>query len=162
MLTKQVLTSLLIAATATTAFGCQMMPTNQAPTTPAQADLPPEMALKSDRQLKAELPQQISVADAERLLVTIDPSQVKDEATRSVQQWGFHGLRRGFFGFGHHRPFLFNRFRFFRHRNFFFPFSFHGSFYRPFLYNNCYNPFLYNYGSSYYPYTYSSCGGFGY
>lgn len=174
MLTKQVLTSLLAVGLASATFGCATTPTTQTAVAPtAQSSDRQVLAVENRqtvdqfKQMRAQLPQQIAVADADRLLVTIDPSQVKADSSRSVQQWGRFGFRGGWRGFGW-RGFglgAFNRFRFFNYGNYYYPYALYGGYYRPYLYSSCYNPFLYGYGGGYYPYTYGGgcgLGGYGY
>lgn len=154
-------------------------------TSPATTDtntaLAPEAAFQGERhimatgnamsfdQIRAQLPEQISAADADRLLTTVDPSTIAADDAQTgftIQQrfgrGGYGGIGRGFsrgfgsYGRGFGRGFYggYGRsFRFFRHRNFYFPYYSYGSFYRPYYYNNYY-PFLYNYSNTCYPYTY--------
>jgi hypothetical protein len=159
-------------------------------TSPTNADtntaLAPEAAFQGDRhvlatgatmsfdQIRAQLPQQISEADANRLLTTIDLSKIAEDdaqANFTIQQRGYGGFRggigRGFGGRGFARGFGgygrgFGRgfyggygrgFRFYNYGRFSFPYYNYGGFYRPYYYNNYY-PFLYNYANTCYPYSY--------
>lgn len=179
MMSYKLLVSTLAAA-ALVGCGSPAALTTSPTTTDTNTALAPEAAFQGERHIMAtgssmsfddirsQIPQQISAADAERLLVSADQINIAaDDATApfSIQQrrggggyGGYGGHRsfgRGFHrGFAFHRGFnRFNNFRFFRHRNFFFPFVSHGSFYRPYFNNYSY-PFLYNYNNTCYPYTY--------
>ena len=161
-MTNKLFIGAITVATAASLFACGAPSQTSAPAT--DNALAPEAAFVGDRhvlatgetlnfeQIRAQLPQQISLADAERMLETVDPSRlVADDGNYSVQQ----PYRRGSYRRGGH-AFFFNRrhnFRFFRHRNILFPFHRIGSFYRPYTFAT-YSPFLYSYRNFCYPYSY--------
>jgi hypothetical protein len=156
----------LATVLAVTTFGCASTPsTTTAPQEPMSAIDQAQFGTQSDRQiqsiadLKANLPAQISEADAAKMLVEIDPSKVRTN-NYSVQQWGFRGgfrgglrgfggIGRGWYG-GYGRGF--GAYRYFGYGGRYFPYYNYGGFYRPYLYGSYY-PYLYNYANYYYPYT---------
>ena len=159
------------AALAGLMFGCSGAPTTttQAPIDEMQAPSAPTYSVQAVGpqinfdQVISQLPKQISVADAQRMLVTVDPSIVKDEPNSySVQQLrgrgGFGGFGRGIgFRGAFGRPGGFHgygNYRFFRHNNYYFPYYRRFGYYYPYYYNNYY-PYLYSYNNYCYPYTYN-------
>jgi hypothetical protein len=179
LMSKKWIAGTVIALTAATSFGCagttspsQTAPNAQAAVT-AQADRHVQAVgnTMTFNQIVDQLPKRISVADAEKMLTTIDPSKVSTDNTYTVQQRGFGrfggGIGRGFGAFGH-RGFYggfgrgFNRFRFFGHRNYYFPYYLNRGYYYPYSYGSVY-PYFYNYANSYYPYScgYGGYGGYG-
>jgi hypothetical protein len=127
----------------------------------------------SPDQILKNLPQRISVADANRLLVKIDPNQIQDDNKnyqvmqhRGGRMGSFHGNFRGHgfrFHHGFHNRFFrnrafFNNFLFFPFSNFYFPYFLYSGYYYPYyLYNSLYYyPMLYGYGGLYNPYYYTS------
>ncbi|MFN3430375.1 MAG: hypothetical protein ACK46X_10515 [Candidatus Sericytochromatia bacterium] len=170
MMRKQILVGVLAVATATMALGCSAVPTPSQSTTTENAltNVPPHEVLKGDRQLMvagipmnfdqiaANLPETLTVEQANRMLVSIDPSAVSTQGNYSIQQ-GRYGFGRGFYGgFGGR----YGGYRYYGHRGYYFPYAYSGGLYRRYNYNNHY-PFFYNYGRSYYPYYYGGYGGYG-
>jgi hypothetical protein len=169
MTIKTLLVGGLSTALAVTAFGCASTPTTstaqESLSVIDQAQVQPDRSVMSIADLKANLPAQISEADAARMLVEIDPSKIVTEGNYAVQQrfggrsigfgghrgLGFRGLSRGFYG-GYHRYGGLSRFRYFNYRNLYYPYYYNAGFYRPYIYGSYYN-YLYPYATSYYPYT---------
>ncbi|MNS46217.1 hypothetical protein D3C72_787040 [compost metagenome] len=180
MMSHKLLVSMLAAA-AMAGCGSPAALTTSPTNTDTNTALAPEAAFQGERhvlatgatmsfdQIRAQLPQQISEADANRLLTSIDPSKIAEDeaqANFTVQQRGFRGgyggigrgFSRGFGGYGRGfgRGFYggYGRgFRYYNYGRFAFPYYNYGGFYRPYYYNNYY-PFLYNYANTCYPYTY--------
>ncbi len=183
MMSHKLLVSMLAAATMV-GCGSPAALTTSPSTTDTTTALAPEAAFQGDRhvlatgatmsfdQIRAQLPQQISAADADRLLTTVDLSNIaadEAESNFTVQQRGrggfgrgFGGIGRGFgrgfggYGRGFGRGFYggYGRgFRYYNYGRFSFPYYNYGGFYRPYYYNNYY-PFLYNYANTCWPYTY--------
>lgn len=168
-MSKKLLVGALSILTAATAFGCASTPTTPQATTTNTAQVadrsvmavgenPAEVA-----QAIKELPARISVADADKLLTTIDPSQVKDEARHvnvrfggyggiGMRGVGYRGLGRvgagwyGRFGLGH-------GYRFFGHGRRYFPYYRYGSYFYPYS-SYGYYPYLTTYSNYCYPYSY--------
>lgn len=168
MMSKQILVGVLAVATATMALGCSANPTpSQSATTENQlTNVPPHEVLKGDRQLlvaglpmnfdqiAADLPETLTVAQANRLLTSVDPSAVSSQGNFSIQQ-SRYGFGRGFYGgFGSR----YGSYRYYNYRSYLFPYAYSGGLYRRYRYNNYY-PFFYNYGRSYFPYYYNNYGG---
>lgn len=173
MTMKSLLVGGLATALAATTIGCATNPTTST-TAPQQetlsvidqAQVQPDRSIMSIADLKANLPAQISEADAARMLVEIDPNKIVTDGNYAVQQslrgrgigfglghrgLGFRGLSRGFYG-GYGRFGGLSRFRYFNYRNLYYPYYYNAGFYRPYIYGGYYN-YLYPYASSYYPYT---------
>ncbi|MNS20435.1 hypothetical protein D3C72_521710 [compost metagenome] len=168
MKSKQLVLGGMATLLAVATFGCTSTPsTTTAPQEPLSAIDQAQLGTQSDRtiqsvaDLKANLPARISEADAAKMLVQIDPSQVRTNSY-SVQQWGFRGGMRGFGGYGGFRGFGrgwyggfgrgFGAYRYFGYGGRYFPYYNLGSYYYPYTYGSYY-PYLYNYSNYYYPYT---------
>jgi hypothetical protein len=160
----------LIVGTIAGLVGCAgLSPSTTTPTSQLKAPtgqvLPPPAA-EEDRHVQADLdqldeatfesmiaqlPKSISLADAQRLLVKVDPSKVASGNVYSVQaRGGGHGGHGGHMG-GHHsfshghghghfhhhhrfNDFFFNDFSFFPFYNYYFPYYACGAAYYPYLY----------------------------
>lgn len=147
--------------------GCGSVPTTpQATTQAAPAPAAPDRhvaaadEITNFDQVATQLPTRISVQDADRMLVSVDPSQVQADHGYSVQVVrglgmgvGARGLglgrRVGVGAFGGYTGL--RRMRFFRYRNFYVPYSLGAYGYSPYLYSS-YLPYLYSYGNTYTPY----------
>lgn len=166
MMSKQILVGVLAVATATMALGCSAVSTPSQSTTENQlSNVPPHEVLKGDRQIlvaglpmnfdqiAGNLPETLTVAQANRLLTSIDPSRVSTDSNFSIQQYRY-GFGRGFYG-GFGRGY--GGYRYYGYRGYYFPYAYSGGLYRRYAYNNYY-PFFYNYGRSYYPFYYGNYG----
>ena len=171
----------VIATTAMAlAVGCAGTPlsTTQAPATAPETNRSVLAAgdMKAGfEQMRANLPARISVADAKRMLTTIDPSKISAKDNPASVQWlGLRGFRSGWFGgygglglglgyglgagwggmYGY--PGLgYPGFMYYNYGNFCYPYYLDGGFYYPYTYGG-YSPFLYQYSSVWYPYTFSN------
>jgi hypothetical protein len=166
----------LVAGAVLLAFGCTTQtPTATSGPAPAQRSLTSveESADQplTEEQAKAVLPARLSVEDAKRLLVQIDPSKLgkPDDKTYSLQARGGHFGHHGFHHFHH-----FNRFNnffgfssfglgwpwwgsswlygwpgygFYGLGDYYYPYSYYGGYYYPYSYS----PYLYGYRSLFWP-----------
>lgn len=160
-MSKKILVGALSVLTAATAFGCASTPTTPQSTTSTQVTAErsvmalPEQSAQEVAQLVKQLPARISVADADKMLTTIDPSTIKTDATRHVNIIGFRGYGGIHGGWGHlgYGGLGFNRFRYFGFHHRYFPYYYYNNFYYPY-YSYGYYPYLYSYANTCYPYSY--------
>ena len=88
-----------------------------------------------------ELPESISMADASRLLVKVDPSQVKENKQGYSLQW-FRGLGLGFGWPYRYAGLGINSLLYYPYRSYLYPYSLINNVYYPYTYAT-YSPFLY-------------------
>lgn len=142
----------------------------------AQAPQPDRQVLATGTDIKQDvelenaikqLPQRISAADAERMLIQIDPEKINDDGSEgySVQRWGgrygryggYRGYGRGFYGGFRYYGYGGRYFPYYASAGYYYPY-FSGGYY-PYLslYNSLYSPYSYYnpYFSYYSPYTYA-------
>ena len=176
MTSNTMLARMLMIATAAALIGCtsptSTQPSNSAPAV-HETHLPPHEVLQGDRQLlvagismnfeeiRANLPERISEAEASRLLTTLDPSRVKQEANFSLQSirggYGYGGYGRGYSRYTYGRGFYggFGRsyagYRYYGYGGYYFPYAYRAGYYYPYTYN-AYYPFFYGYRGYYYPF----------
>lgn len=160
MSTKRLWAGVLSIGLLGAAIGCsQGMPTStdKAPAPDRQVLSVDDPAFLGDKatfeQLRKELPQRISEEDAKNLLVRIDPSQVKEDKTYSVQLWG----RYWGYGFSPFYRGLYSSLYYYPYRSYYFPYSYYGGAYYPYsslYYGASYYPYFYRYRSLYSPYYY--------
>lgn len=108
-------------------------------------------------QIRQQLPARISEADAAKMLVTINPSEVMDQGgDTDLQQW----RRRSFFFRRSFSPFFrsrFSTFSYFPYSNYYFPYYYNAGYYYPYYYpyySYSYYPFFYRYSYRYWPFSY--------
>lgn len=105
-------------------------------------------------QTLAALPQRISEADAQRLLIEIDPNQIKNGSYSVLRHGGgrsgsFSSRRGHYGGYGGYG----RGFRYYNYGGSLFPYFSYGSYYYPYAYSGIY-PYLTGLGGIYNPYTY--------
>ena len=132
-------------------FGCaQGMPTSTDQVAP-QSDRQVLSTQSDMASLFAQLPERIPVAEADKLLVELDPDKVVDpekDKGYKVQQWGRYGLYSRFWP-------RWGAYRYYGLGNYYFPYSRIGAYYYPYRYSylgGLYNPYFSYYGGLYRPY----------
>lgn len=183
----RILTLVLSAGLVGTSLGCaQTSTTATAPEpaipqlqAPANGAVAPENLLVGNQQtmvngqtltveqIRQQLPSRISAADAAKMLVKIDESQValegSDQNTQQLRRFGgrsFFG--RGIYGGLRYRSRFFGRgiyggLSYYPYGSYYFPYYNYGSYYYPYTYSYgsyLYSPYFYGYGARYWPYTY--------
>jgi hypothetical protein len=120
-------------------------------------------------QVYAGVPESLSQEEGQKVLVSIDPSQVNTSGNYSVQQYGGHRIffnrpfffhRFAFNPFFHNQFFFRRRFFFFPRHNFFFPFFFDRFRFRrfdfdddfPFFFNRFGFPFFLRFHQQFFPF----------
>lgn len=146
-----------------TLAGCGTAPTTpQATTTNTASDRHVTATTDNMQQIINQLPAKISNADAQRMLVTIDPSQIKNEPTRHVNVVlrrsiglgvGYHGFSHWGWGGGYRSYGLYNRFRYLNYGGYGFPYYNYGAYWYPYT-AAYYRPYLLYANNYCYPYSY--------
>lgn len=107
----------------------------------------------------AQLPQRLTAAEAERLLVPAERANIQDPGlTYSVQhktgKRHRHRARTRGFNYGYSPGFggLFNRFSYYPYGGYYFPYYSAGGYYYPYFFaDRAYNPFFYGPGNNWIP-----------
>lgn len=105
-------------------------------------------------QVRAQLPQRISEADAKGMLVQIDPSKVVEQGDKSYSVQRYRFFSRGFFPY--YRG-LYSSLYYYPFGNYYFPYTYRAGAYYPYSYrglSSLYYPYFYRYRGLYSPYYY--------